>query len=74
MFATGLISGTWGYALGREGLKGVKQPDVRPASSVGESTGNQTRGEDLVLLKEEEILKSVKARMEGNNNDSGASN
>jgi hypothetical protein len=66
MTAAGVVSAAWGYALGREALQGVTQPDVRPASSVGESDGTPPRRDQLILLKEEDILTDVEARMNGN--------
>lgn len=66
----GVVSASWGYALGREALKGIRQPDVRPVSNVGQSSQSSTpRREALTLLSEEEILSDVKARMEGNARD-----
>lgn len=65
MVAAGVVSAAWGYALGREALQGITQPDVRPASNVGESDGNPPR-DGLILLKEADILTDVEARMNGN--------
>jgi len=65
MVAAGVISSAWGYALGREALQGITQPDVRPASSMGESDGTAAHSSQLVLLKEEDILEDVEARIKG---------
>lgn len=66
MVAAGVVSAAWGYALGREALQGITQPDVRPASNVGESDGNPPHRDELILLKEADILEDVEARMNGN--------
>lgn len=61
MLGSGVISATWGFAIGREALKGITQPDSRPTNKVNRK-GNDTR-EELVLVKEEDVLKTVKERM-----------
>jgi hypothetical protein len=64
MIGAGVISASWGYTLGREALKGITQPDTRPGSTLGDTQNSPShRREELVLLKEEEILKQVKARI-----------
>lgn len=63
------MSASWGYTLGREALKGITQPDVRPTNNLSGSKGNGNRREDLVILKEKDILKIVKARIEGRDGD-----
>ncbi|MBW4653670.1 MAG: hypothetical protein KME20_11635 [Kaiparowitsia implicata GSE-PSE-MK54-09C] len=61
MVGAGVVSAAWGYALGREALKGVTQPDVRPTVlSEGES---QARTDDVLIIPEEKILEDVKARV-----------
>jgi hypothetical protein len=64
MFGAGVVSGSWGFAIGREALKGITQPDARPTNKVNKKN-TSGRGEDLVILKEEDILKTVKGRIEG---------
>lgn len=59
------MSASWGYTLGREALKGITQPDVRPTNNLAGSKGNGNRREELAILKEKDILKIVKARIEG---------
>ena len=66
MFGAGIVSASWGYALGRTALTGVRQPDVRPSSGQVNRGDHALRGASLVILYEEDILKSVKARIEGN--------
>lgn len=63
MIGAGVVSASWGYTLGRQALKGVKQPDVRPSSGVN-SSGAPHRNE-VMILREEDILTDVKARISG---------
>ena len=73
MFGAGLVSAAWGFALGREALKGITQPDVRPTSNLANrGKSNPTRREQVTFLKEEEVLSRVKARIQGNNKDDDA--
>lgn len=68
MFGAGIISAAWGFTLGREALKGVSQPDVSPASSLPNRKPLQQTSSDKVpvaILREEDILATVKARIEG---------
>ena len=51
MLGAGLLTGAWGFAIGREALKGITQPDARPTNK-GAAQNSSVR-EDLVLLKEE---------------------
>lgn len=69
MVAAGVASGSIGYSVGREALKGIRQPDVRPVSNTSTQTNPQRR-EGLTFLREEDILADVKARMSGNVSDS----
>ncbi|WP_254566536.1 hypothetical protein [Oscillatoria sp. HE19RPO] len=65
MFGAGALSASLGLELGKAALKEVTQPDVRPNTS-GESNSQATgKGKALKLLKEEEIIKTVKARISG---------
>ncbi|NET32417.1 MAG: hypothetical protein F6K19_10465 [Cyanothece sp. SIO1E1] len=66
MFGAGIVSAAWGYALGREALRGITQPDSRPSSSLANRGEELPRHEELVIVSEEDLLKNVKARMEGN--------
>jgi hypothetical protein len=65
MIAAGVVSGSWGFAIGREALKGVTQPDSRPRQGGNITQGNTPHRQQLMLLKEEDILKNVKARTSG---------
>ncbi|MCT7951986.1 hypothetical protein NG798_19490 [Ancylothrix sp. C2] len=65
MFGAGMVSGNWGYALGREALKGITQPDVRPTNNIGSRKGTPSGREEMVILKEADILKKVDAITSG---------
>ncbi|MGV0027115.1 hypothetical protein [Phormidesmis priestleyi] len=71
MFGAGVVSGAWGFAIGREALKGITQPDARPTNKVNKKN-TSGRGEDLVILKEDDILKAVKGRIDGGTPKSSA--
>lgn len=61
MFGAGVVSAAWGFAIGREALKGITQPDSRPTNKVNNRpTGNR---DEMVILKEEDIIKTVKEKM-----------
>ncbi|WP_315786396.1 hypothetical protein [Fischerella sp. JS2] len=65
MLGAGSVSAFLGFDIGSKALKGVTSPDSRPTTKFASAkTGNSQHG-GLVLLKEEEILKTVKARIEG---------
>jgi hypothetical protein len=65
MIGAGVVSGSWGFAIGREALKGVTQPDSRPRQGGSSTQGNAPHRQQLMLLKEEDIIKNVKARTSG---------
>lgn len=65
MVSAGVASSVWGYRLGREALKGITQPDARPMNNLTDAQGKPVRRDSVTFLKEEQILKDVKARMEG---------
>lgn len=64
MAGAGYASGIWGFAVGREALKGVTQPDARPTSKIKNRKASSQQ-EAVMMLKEEDILKTIKARIEG---------
>lgn len=65
MLGAGSVSAFLGFDIGSKALKGVTSPDSRPTTKFASAkTGNSQHG-GLMLLKEEEILKTVKARIEG---------
>jgi hypothetical protein len=65
MFSAVIVSASWGYGMGRDALKGITQPDVRPTSDLNDTSDEPPRREDLVIIPEEKILEDVRARMNG---------
>ena len=65
MLGAGSMSAFWGFTLGSEALKGVTAPDARPTSKFASSKATNAQHGGLTLLRESEILKTVKARIEG---------
>ncbi len=65
MLGAGVTSSVFGFTLGREALKGTTQPDVRPSSNAGGKQGTPASKDQVSILKEKDILKTVKARIEG---------
>ena len=65
MLGAGSVSAFWGFTIGSSALKGVSAPDGRPSNKFsGGKTGYPQDG-GVNFLKEEEILKIVKARVQG---------
>lgn len=65
MLGAGVTSSVFGFTLGREALKGTTQPDVRPSNNAGGKQGTPASKDQVSILKEKDILKTVKARIEG---------
>jgi hypothetical protein len=65
MMGAGSVSALLGFELGSSALKGVNTPDGRPTTKFASNKANSSQQGGLVLLKEDEILKIVKARIEG---------
>ena len=65
MLGAGSVSAFWGFTLGSAALKGVSTPDARPTSKFASSKASNSQHGGVALLREEEILKIVKARIEG---------
>jgi hypothetical protein len=65
MLGAGSVSAFWGFTVGSVALKGVSTPDARPTTKYASSKSSNPQSGGLLLLKEEEILKIVKARIEG---------
>lgn len=62
MFGAGIVSSSWGYAVGRQALGGVRQPETRPSNAAtANRSGDQSTG--LSLLNEDKIIEDVKDRM-----------
>ena len=59
MIGAGATTGSWGYKLGREALKGITQPDVRPTNSLTGVSGSLSGKGEVVFLKEKDILANV---------------
>ena len=59
-----VVSGLWGYTLGRSALRGITQPDMRPARFDEPSSDRQQRTKP-VFLDEAAILNDLDARMNG---------
>ncbi len=70
MFGAGVTSSVWGFTIGREALKGTTQPDIRPSNNAGSGKqGTQASKDQVSILKEKDILTTVKARVEGRDPD-----
>lgn len=65
MVGAGVVSASWGYKIGRGALQGITQPDARPINKVADAPAKSGRGDGLTLLREEDILKNVKAQIDG---------
>jgi hypothetical protein len=65
MLGAGSVSAFWGFTLGSAALKGVTAPDARPTTKFASSKSAKEQQTGFALLKEDEILKIVKARIEG---------
>ncbi len=63
MLIAGVFSAVAGMSLGREALKGITQPDTRPTNNLANRQGDAPRKNELIVLKEEQIIAKVKARM-----------
>ncbi|WP_066376012.1 MULTISPECIES: hypothetical protein [unclassified Anabaena] len=65
MLGAGSVSAFLGFNLGSSALTGVTTPDGRPTSKFTSNKSSNAQSGAVTLLKEEEILKIVKARIEG---------
>lgn len=65
MVGAGVVSSSWGYSLGRQALRGVRQPDARPASSAASNQASSSSHNGPMLQDEQEIIQNVKLRMSG---------
>ncbi|NJM98112.1 MAG: hypothetical protein HC800_14010 [Phormidesmis sp. RL_2_1] len=66
MFGAGIVSSSWGYALGRQALTGVRQPETRPSNVTAANRTGDKSGK-LVLLDEAQVIEDVKARIDSGN-------
>ncbi|MGB3789942.1 MAG: hypothetical protein WA949_18175 [Phormidesmis sp.] len=67
MFGSGIVSSSWGYAIGRQALSGVRQPETRPSNAVTANRSGDQKHE-LVLLDEDKIISDVNTRMTDGSN------
>lgn len=65
MLGAGYMSALWGFAVGLEALKGVNQPDARPTNKIKLRKNKSQQQDAVVMLKEEDIITNVRARIEG---------
>lgn len=63
MLGAGSASGFLGFTLGSMALKGVTTPDGRPVTKLNSNKANNSQEESVAFLKEEDILKAVKSRI-----------
>lgn len=63
MVGAGLVSATWGMAIGREALKGITQPDTRPTNNLTSRQGGNSRQSAVAFFKEDDIIARVKTRI-----------
>jgi hypothetical protein len=59
MIGAGATTGSVGYKLGREALKGITQPDVRPTNNLTGTNKSLSGKGQVVFLKEKDILVNV---------------
>lgn len=65
MLGAGSVSAILGFDIGSKALKGVTTPDARPTTKFASSKAANVSQTGVALLREEEILKIVKSRIEG---------
>lgn len=65
MLGAGFVSAMWGFAVGHEALKGVRQPDVRPTNKLANGKRIASGQKGVEILQEDKILVSVHAQMQG---------
>lgn len=65
MLGAGYVSAIWGFAVGVEALQGVNQPDARLKSKIKLRKHKSQEQAAVVMLKEEDIITNVRARIEG---------
>ncbi|MEY3404481.1 MAG: hypothetical protein AN487_13565 [Anabaena sp. CRKS33] len=63
MLGASSASGFLGFKLGSDALKGVTTPDGRPVNKFNSSKSNNPQQGTESFLKEEDILKAVKSRI-----------
>lgn len=73
MLGAGLASAFSGFSIGRDALKGITQPDSRPTKTRAKSANSQDAQDGMVLLKETDIIKSMKERIDSTAKGGGRS-
>jgi hypothetical protein len=65
MLGAGFASAFGGFSIGRDALKGITQPDSRPQKTRAKAANNSNSDakDGMVLIKEEDIIKSMKERI-----------
>lgn len=71
MVGAGVVSSSWGYALGRQALTGVRQPDARPTSSAASNQASPASGDGTLIRNEQEIIQEAQLRMSGSPVENG---
>ena len=71
MVGAGIVSASWGYALGHQALMGVRQPDSRPNSSSANRAGGGS-GQGVTFRSEQDILNEVRTRTSGSSLETDA--
>ncbi|TAF14784.1 MAG: hypothetical protein EAZ76_09225, partial [Nostocales cyanobacterium] len=66
MIGSGSVSAYLGFTMGSSALKGVSSPDARPTTKFASGNNNKVQQVGVTLLKEEDIIKSTKARIQEN--------
>ena len=61
MLGAGIVSSSWGYAIGRQALTGVRQPETRPTNAT--TANREGQGSRPIFLNEDEIIEEVNARI-----------
>jgi hypothetical protein len=64
MLGAGLLSGTTGFSIGSDALKGITQPDSRPNKNNGNPKPTSGNKDEIKLLREDEIIKTMKERID----------
>ncbi|WP_009632775.1 hypothetical protein [Synechocystis sp. PCC 7509] len=65
MVGSGYLSSVLAYGIGHEALKSVTKPDARPATKIKVRKPTSQKEGSVVMLKEQDILNTVKARISG---------
>jgi hypothetical protein len=67
MLGASSASGFLGFKLGSDALKGVTTPDGRPVNKFNSSKSNNPQQGTESFLKEEDVIKAVKSRINNKN-------